>query len=41
MWSMMGTSREHVGLGVDNERMREEKENVMQIGHPKEGFNSV
>ena len=32
---------EHVRLGVDYETMGEEKENVVQIGHPEERVNSV
>ena len=38
----MGARMEHVWVGVvDQERMGGEKENVVQIGHPKERVNSL
>ena len=39
---MMGAIySEHGRLGVDQDVMGEEMENAVQIGHPKEGVNSV
>ena len=39
---MMGAIyMEHGRLGVDQDVMGEEMENAVQIGHPKEGVNSV
>ena len=38
----MGASKDHVWFGVvDDERMGEEQENVVQIGHPKDALNSL
>ena len=40
-WEHVGASMQHVRSEVDYEGMEEVKEYVVQIGHPKEGVNTV